>query len=104
MTSQKDPLNRNGKSLEAAQSQWLEVELKPAIENREARQVSLKPEQPAVPSRPRFLEGVSEEDIASQERMTRRATVLGGMLVVGIGLLVLMAFVMIMVTFLSRIL
>ncbi|MSQ31965.1 MAG: hypothetical protein EXR59_01820 [Dehalococcoidia bacterium] len=99
MTTENHNSHKNGKSMEEAESQWLNVELGPAVANRQARQTA-KTSAPA--KRPRwYMEGVSEEEVTSQSRMSRQATAIGGLLLAALGILVLMVVIMIIITFVS---
>lgn len=89
---------KNGNNKEAAESQWLNVELGPAVANRAQRQP------PAPGPRPKarwYMEGVTEEEVSAQPGITRQAKILGALLLAAMGLLVLMVVVMIIVTFIS---
>lgn len=98
MTTENGNNQKNGKSVEAAESQWLNVELGPAVANRQQRQ---PPAQKARPKVRWYMEGVTEEDVTSQAGMSRQATAIGGLLLIALGVLVLMLAVMIVITFVS---
>lgn len=98
MTTENQNGRKNGKNIEAAESQWLNVELGPAVANRAQRQP------PAVKPRPKvrwYMEGVTEEEVSAQPGMSRQARVLGALLLAAMGFLVLMVVVMIVITFIS---
>ncbi len=100
MTTENHNNHKNGKNIEAAESQWLNVELGPAVANRQARQTIAKTSTPA--KRPRwYMEGVTEEEVTSQAGMSRQAMAIGGLLLAALGILVLMVVVMIVITFVS---
>ena len=106
MTTQPEQDEKRRRELEQAQAQWLEVELTPAVENRDSRRPAQRMAVSApTPQKPQkwYMEGMSEEELASQPEISRRAVALGTLLLVALGLLVVMAAVMILVTFGSRI-
>ncbi len=98
MTTENQNSRKNGKDIEAAESQWLNVELGPAVANRAQRQP------PAAKPRPKvrwYMEGVTQEEVSAQPVISRQAKVLGALLLAAMGLLVLMVVVMIIITFIS---
>ncbi len=98
MTTENHNSQKNDKGVEAAESQWLKVELGPAVSNRQQRQ---PPAQKARPKVRWFMEGVTEEEVTSQAGMSRQATAIGGLLLIALGVLVPMVVVMIVITFVS---
>lgn len=98
MTTENQNDRKNGKDIDAAESQWLNVELGPAVANRAQRQPPVQ--KPRAKAR-WYMEGVTQEEISSQPGMSRQARTLGALLLAAMGLLVLMVVVMIIVTFIS---